>query len=177
METIQCIKTRRSIRSFTKKEVPDELLEKCIDAAQHAPFCGKRLSGVPTDYTPWEFIVVKDCAAKQKLASVRDETNKFFTEAPALIVVCVDKKYSDTRWVEDGSTAAQNLLLAAHALGLGGVWLCAYSNITPAIEKVTREVLNLPANIQPVVMVALGYSNEKPKPKKLRTNAVHYEKW
>ena len=86
MQTLECIKTRRSIRKYMDKEVPGEIIEQLIDAARHAPHGGKPVK----DCQPWEFIIIKDREIKQKLA-FDYEDRQFITKAPIIITVCADK--------------------------------------------------------------------------------------
>ncbi|MBW2647977.1 MAG: nitroreductase family protein [Deltaproteobacteria bacterium] len=118
METIDCIKTRRSRRLFTDKEVYDEIITTLIDCAVNAPSS--------MDCQPWHFIIVKNKESKLKLARLKEEGNQqHILTAPISIVVCVDINKSPGRWIEDGVTATENILLGAHDIGLGSVYVTA----------------------------------------------------
>jgi nitroreductase len=175
MELFEAIKGRCSVRKWQHREVPDEAIERLIDAARHAPSS--------KDSQPWEFVVVRDSAVKQRFALTREESNRAEATAPVLIVICADTKRSESRWIEDCSVAAQNLLLAAHAMGLGAVWLTGYKHpIEPGKSETERTIvreLALPAHIRPACVIALGYPDEAPEPKRLRNirEMVHRERW
>ena len=111
MELLEAIRTRRSIRRFKKEPVPPELIEKMLEAARWAP------SSVNSQ--PWEFIVVTEAALRRKIADLA-EYGKHIAQAPACIAVfCQDTKY----YLEDGSAATQNILVAAAALGVQSCWV------------------------------------------------------
>ena len=180
METIECIKTRRSRRKFLKKEIPDEIIRELIDCARHAPFGG------PPKKEPqlWEFIIVKDKAIKEKLA-LHYEDRQFVKEAPVVIAVCADKtrdpKYKD--WDVTCGLAIENFLLAAHDLGLGACFVTAFTHHEGHKEdrKVLIEILNLPEHIELIALIALGYPDpsEKIEEKELREidEMIHFDKW
>ncbi len=174
METTNCIKTRRSRRKFLDKEVSDEIINKLIDSARHAPSS--------RDSQPWEFVIVKNGEVKQKLAKLKGKENEeCILGAKATIVVCVDKKKSEIRWVEDGVCVTMNILLEAHNLGLGAVYVTGYSSTEPEITTKIQKVLKLPENIMPVVLIPLGYpdSSEEIEEKELRqiNEITHFNQW
>jgi len=180
MELFDAIHGRRSIRKFKAQDVPDALIEKLIDAARWAPFSNYLYPpGIVHNHQPWEFVVVRDSKTKKAFAEPRDEENKFVADVPVVIVVCVDKSYSMTRWIEDGFMAIENMLLAVHALGLGAVIMPTFSVRNKIIEDSTRAALNLPENMQPVALVCIGYPDEVPEPKKPREikEMIHMERW
>ncbi len=163
METIACIKARRSRRKFLDKEISDELLEKIIDAGRYAPSS--------MNSQPWEFILVKDSEIKKKLAELKGKDNEeCLLGAKIIIVICVDTEKSATRWVEDGVCAAMNILLTIHELGLGAVYVTGYNNKEPKMKDGLKKALNLPEKIIPVVLIPLGYPdpNEKIEERELR---------
>ena len=174
METIACIKKRRSRRKYLKKEVSDEIIEKIIDAGRHAPSS--------MDSQPWEFIVIRDDSVKKGLGRLKGEENeKCLLGAKVVIVVCADKEKSSSRWVEDGVCAAMNIFLAVHDLGLGAVYITGYSSTEPEITAGIRKVLGLPENIIPVVLIPIGYPDpsERIEEKKLReiSELIHSDNW
>jgi len=172
MEAIECIKSRRSIRKFEKKEIPKEVIEKILDCARHAP--SSRNS------QPWEFILVRSEEKKKKLAELKGKENEeAMLTAPLLIIVCSDRRKSKARWIEDAVCAAQNILLAAHSLGLGSVYITGYSTRDPNVEVEIRKILRLPEHVIPVCIIPIGYPAEKPEPKELRelNEIVHEEEW
>lgn len=166
------IMTRTSIRAYTDKPVEDEKIEKVLRAGMSAPTAGNK--------QPWNFVIVTD---KNILRAVplKLEYAKPVAAAPLAIVVCGDlNKTFDGEgqeyWVQDLSAASQNILLASHSLGLGAVWCGVY----PISERVNyiKDLLNLPDNIIPLNIIAIGYPNQNPRPKnKWNNNLIHYNKW
>ena len=111
MDAIEALKTRRCVRSFKPDPLQKETLEDIID-------CG-RLAATARNEQPWEFVVVTDPAMRKQIADATD-FGKFIANAPACIaVLCEDGKY----YLEDGSAATQNILVAARAHGLGACWV------------------------------------------------------
>ena len=170
METLKAILTRRSIREYTQQAVPGELVQELLAAAMQAPSAGNQ--------QPWHFILVNAREQLQALADVLP-FGKSLQTAPLGIAVCADVKsarYPDY-WAQDCSAATQNLLLAAHALGLGAVWLGVY----PLEERVAgvKRMLGLPEQIVPLCLVALGYPMVKSEPPDRRFNEarVHHNHW
>lgn len=174
METLECIKTRRSRRLFLDKEVPEELINKLIEAAIHAPSS--------QDCQPWHFVIVKNKELKKKLSDLKDEDNKtHILTAPLLIVVCVDTSKSPSRFIEDGICATENILLAAHDLGLGAVYVSGSKASKPEVAEKIRKILNIPKNMDPVTILPLGYPDPKEildKKELLNPKTrTHYDKW
>ena len=108
MDVLTAIKERRSIRRYEPKPVSRDQLEQVLEAGRWAPSASNR--------QPWKFIVVTDETVKKRLAQVATY-GSFLAQAPAAIAVVIDPQGS-THPVEDGAAATQNMLLAAHALGL-----------------------------------------------------------
>jgi nitroreductase len=157
MNVFQCIFKRRSIRRFKKEEVNDKLIGLMLYAATHAPSAGNTQE--------WEFIVVRDEKQKNKLAVAALHQN-FIAEAPIVIVVCADlekiglkygKRGEFLYFAQDTATAVQNILLSAHALGLGSCWVGAFD------EEHVKEILKLPENLRPVAILPVGYPAEEPE--------------
>ena len=164
MDAIECIKTRRSIRKFKPEPVPRKLVMEVIDCGRRAP--SSRNS------QPWQFIVITSDKQKEELAAIRRKTSvpcDWMADAPALVAVCVDlEQCSPTRWIETGSVAAENILLAAHAKGLGACWIAMRYDFKPQLNARIQSILGVGANVMPVAVLALGYPDEEPKPKQLR---------
>jgi len=171
LDLFEVIRERRSIRTYTKEEVSGENIEKLIDAARLAPSAG--------NIQPWEFVIVKDAETKRKL-SVAALDQRFIEEAPAVIVICANEERSSWRYgqrgrtlycLQDTAAAAQNILLAAHALGLGTCWIGAFH------EEGVRRALNTPTGVRPVAIIPVGHPAEKPEapPKRSIREIVHYE--
>ncbi len=160
MNTFKAIQKRRSIRSYTGEPIPHEDLEKIVDAGRLAP------SG--NNKQPWHFIVVTNKAAIQQLSIAAE----WSANAGAMIVVVMDttSKY----WVEDGSAAVENMLLAATALGYGSCWL--EGNAIPH-EESFKELLNIPKPLKLLTLIPIGVPVEWPqgKQKKSLEEVLHWE--
>ena len=168
---IENIMTRTSIRQYKEQPIEQEKIDIMLKAAMAAP--------TAMNLQPWHFIVITDKATIALLAG-RQPTN-----APLLIAVCGDTDKATTPdgkgklpdfWVEDASAATENLLLAAHAPGLGAVWTAAY----PAMDRTAEvaNVLNCPQNIVPLAIVRIGYPDESPEPKnKFKEENISYNKF
>jgi len=153
-DIIEFLLTRRSIRQFKPDPVPDDLVLKIVDIARFAPSAGNR--------QPWTFVVVKDRELKDKLASIHSGSSPLL-RAPMGIVVACDKNLSPVSYQVDCANATMYVMFAAHALGLGTVWLQTLRNVED-IQK----LLDLPENYVPIAIVALGYPAEKPQPRPRR---------
>ena len=168
---IENIMTRTSIRQYKDQPVEQEKINIMLKAAMAAP--------TAVNLQPWHFIVITDKPTID-LLSGRQPTN-----APLLIAVCGDTDKTTTPdgkmklpdfWVQDVSAATENLLLAAHALGLGAVWTGVY----PVMERTAEvaNVLNCPKNIIPLAVVRIGYPDESPEPKnKFKEENISYQKF
>lgn len=142
---------RVSVRRYSDKPVSSEQVSAILHAAMSAP------TGV--NKQPWEFIVVDDSAILGQLADALPYA-KMAAQASVAIVVCGNKDrflegVDDVLWEQDLSAASENILLAAHALSLGGVWTCIY----PHEERMApvKSILNLPDNIVPFNLIPIGH--------------------
>ena len=162
---------RRSIRVYSPGEVSEAAVTKLLEAAMAAP------SAMTKD--PWRFVLVRDPQTLAKLATLHPGA-AMLSAAALAIVVCGDLEVAFERQIgyllQDCSAAIENLLLAAHAQGLGACWVGVYPG-EPLIQRV-RECLSLPVSIIPVAVVSLGQPGEQP-PSRTRFNAdyVRREKW
>jgi nitroreductase len=147
MDVLEAIKTRRSIRKYKKAPVPEEELEKILDAGRWAPSA--------SNLQPWKFIVLSDFQVRERVARLLTFGN-FLAEAPLGIAVVVDPMVSNHP-VEDGSIAAYSMLLAAHAVGLGGCWLNPSHN-----EEELKEIFGIPKEVRLISVISLGYPDEAP---------------
>lgn len=171
MEAIEGIMTRRSVRKYKDKAVTAEIIDKILAAAMQAPSA--------MNEQPWEFIVIKDKEILNKIPSVSLWTG-MAKKAALVIIVCINRKKENIVakgfGALDCSAAAQNILLSAHALGLGGVWCAAYPE--EKIMSKTRELLSIPSHVDPLCIIPIGYPDEKPKPeKRFKKERVHENKW
>jgi nitroreductase len=161
---LDLIKKRRSIRKFTDAPVSDADIQALLEAAMAAPSA--------SDLRPWEFVVVRRPELRRRLADMK-QWSYMCADAPAVFVVCGDEQ-SSAHWVEDASAATENLLLAAAALDLGGVWVAVYPD--QAREEYAREVLSIPAELRVLCMVPVGHPAEsKPSHTKYDPAKVHYD--
>ncbi len=159
--------TRRSIREYTDEPVTDEQVEAMLKAAMAAPSA--------QDLRPWHFIVVRKRKLLDKLAEVHKYAH-MLQKAPLAVVVCGDEEVSEQHWVEDTCAATQNLLLAATAVGLGGVWISVYPS--KKRQKYVRDLLDIPDHVGVLCLVAIGHPAEEKKPHThYDPKRVHQEKW
>lgn len=168
-DALTVIHARKSVRLYTEQAVTEEQIETLLRAAMAAP------SGV--DRRPWVFVVITDAEVKNTLAEKLPYA-KMLAKAPVGIVVCgdIDKDTHDL-WQLDCAMAAENLLLAAEAIGLGAVYTALY----PDEERiaVADEALGLPENIVPLALIPVGYpaaDAERPKDK-WNPELVHWQRW
>ncbi|MCC6352428.1 MAG: nitroreductase family protein [Verrucomicrobiae bacterium] len=151
MDILEAIRTRRSIRKFEDRAVPRETLERVLRAAMAAPSA--------KDEQPWRFIAVTDRATVRKVAAFHPGAEAA-KQATAGVLVCHDPALEQIEgyWVQDHAAATQNILLSAHALGLGACWIGGHPIV--AFEKGFRELFGLPESLVPVAFVAMGYPAE-----------------
>jgi len=163
MDSLAALKTRRCVRAYTGEPVPREVLSDLID-------CG-RLAATARNIQPWEFVVVMD---KRMLAAIAAATDfgKFIADAAACIVVlCRETKY----YLEDGCNASQNILVAAHAHGLGGCWIAGDKK--PYAETI-RRMIGAPDGMRLISLLAIGEPAEQPeKEKRPLADVLHWERY
>ncbi len=179
------LRSRRSIRRFKPDPVPDTVIERILTTATYAPSAH--------NLQPWRFVVIKNPDVKPRLAkaltdkmrldmqaegAAESEIEKRITnslrrieEAPVIIMLCrdttdvrVDTPEERIMNIQSTALAGLQLLLAAHAEGLGANWICWPLYAT----KETRQGLDLPETWEPQAMILVGYSNEQPKQKELK---------
>jgi len=150
METIEAIKTRRSIRGFTDENVDDETLTSILEAGRWAP------SGLNNQ--PWHFIIVRNPETKVELSklTVYGPTIKI---APVLMVIFLDKEhmYHYVKDVQSIGACIQNMLLCIHSIGLGAVWLGEILKNREIVNK----ILDAPASYELMAVVAIGHPASK----------------
>ena len=169
MDLLKAIKTRRSIRRYKPTKVSDGLINSLIDAARHAPSAHNT--------QPWEFVIVRNKRVKKQLAETH-AWSSFINDAPVCIVVLGNEKISSF-FVIDTACATENLLLAAHGLGLGACWVAVYDPDNPNSERHVRDALNVPPHLRVIAMIPIGYPDEKRTPRNLREldKMVHFNKY
>lgn len=150
-EAYMNILSRVSVRRYTDVPVTDEEITAILHAAMSAPSAVNR--------QPWEFFVVDDPELLKRLADALPYA-KMAAQAPLAIVVCGSRErflegVDDVLWEQDLSAASENILLAAHAIGLGGVWTCLY----PHEERIApvRAILNIPDRMIPFNLIPVGH--------------------
>ncbi len=164
---LNCISTRASVRQYTSAEVSDATVDTLLRAAMCAPTAVNR--------QPWAFVVVRDTALRATLAKALPNAGNKLTGASVAIVVCGDStrmlKQQPEFWVQDCSAATENLLLAAHACGLGAVWCGLYPDMERT--RTTRTILGLDERYVPLCIIPVGYPAAPVNPKnKYREDAI-----
>jgi len=166
---MNAIFNRRSIRKYTDKKVPDELIEQVLRAAMAAPSAGNE--------QPWHFIVIDDKDVLNEIPKFHPYS-QMLREASCAIVVCGDLNLEIYKgyWVQDCSAAMQNMLVMAQDLGLGAVWLGVY----PVEERVKalKELLDLPESVIPLSIMSIGYPAETKEPAdRFNPSRIHKNRW
>ena len=161
MDAFEAIRKRRSVRRYTGDSIPREDLEKVVDAG--------RLAASGSNHQPWDFIVVTDRGMIDQLKVA----SQWMDKAAAIIAVVMDP--SSRWWVEDGSAAVENMLIASTALGYGSCWLEGY---TLPREEEFKELLSIPKEKKLLTLVPIGVPIEWPtKEKKPLEEVIHWERY
>ena len=155
MSSIDFILTRRSIRHYDKKAIPEDVLNQILEAGRSAPSAANR--------QPIHFIIVNNEEAKKELS--KGMFNRFIKESPAVIVGCADASSLLTgKWaIVDAAIAMQNMVIASWTLGVGSCWLGDFN------EKKVKELLKIPDKWKVVALVTFGYPAEQPKQRKKKS--------
>ena len=161
MDALQAIRKRRSVRQYTGEAIPREDLETIVDAGRLAATGGNR--------QPWDFVVVTERATIDRLKSAAAWMDK----AAAIVAVVLDPA---TRWwVEDGSAAIENILIASTALGYGSCWLEGW---TLPHEDEFKALLHIPTERRLLTLIPIGVPVDWPtRDKKPLDEVLHWEKW
>lgn len=161
MEALEAIRRRRSVRKYTGDPISRGDLEKIVDAG--------RLAASGYNRQPWDFIVVTERDMISKLLVAAEWMDK----AAAVIAVVIDP--SAEFWLEDGSAAVENMLVACTALGYGSCWL---EGDTLPLEDRLKAVLGIPKEKRLLTLVPVGVPAEWPmKEKKPLDEVIHWEIW
>jgi nitroreductase len=184
MDVIEAVATRRSVRRFSDKPVDEGMLESLFDSVRMSPSWANMQC--------WRFIVVKDATLRARISELtyvesfmapkgyKANPSKIgVAEAPVLIIACADPQQSGELWgqqyyMADIGIAAQTLMLSAHSMGLGTVFVGVFE------EEQLRRLLDIPSNIRIVGLFPLGYPREITKqgpPRKPIVEIVYKEKW
>ena len=170
MDVLEAIHTRRSVRAFTAEPVPDAVLRQVLEAG--------RASASGGNVQPWGFVLVR---AQERLAGLRSLSPGIIGRPTAVVAICLDAERAGrlggpeaerSAWLDIG-VAAENLLLAAHGLGLGACPIGSFHR-----GGVAR-FLGLPQGVEPILLVALGYPLRPPSPARRRPpgEVCFLERW
>lgn len=151
-ELVQMMKSRRSVRQFENKPIPQEIIEDILDCARLAP--------TAINIQPWLFGAVTDSGLKRQIAALTDY-GKFIENCAVCFAVFTDS--STKYFLEDGCAATENILLACTAYGIGSCWVAGHKK---AYVDSVRKLLNVPEPYTLISLIAAGYSKQKPSLKK-----------
>ena len=168
-EKLDYILDRRSIRRFTDQKIDSKQIKAILTAAMYAPSA--------VNMQPWHFVVIDESSMMEMIMEIHPYARMLQTASHA-VVVCGDEQlqHDDGYWVVDCGAATQNLLLAAHTLGLGACWV----GLHPREERKSAfsRLLKLPSHVKPFSLVALGYPEEqKPRPDRFHSEKVKFNGW
>jgi nitroreductase len=168
MDAMEALLTRRSIRKYEDRTVPEGQVTDILKAAMSAPTAGNE---------PWDFIVVRDRSLLSQVGKFHPHA-LMLAGAPLGIVVCGDPHRGalEGRWVLDCAACVENMLVAANALGLGACWVGIY----PVEERMkgVRSLFGIPDEIMPLCIVSLGFPAErKSAPDRFRPERIHLGRW
>ncbi len=157
MDVFQTVKERRSIRSFLRKDIPEDVLSKLIEALRWAPSAGNLQSR--------KFFLIRDEKTRKQIA-VAALNQDFLSTAPVVVVGCSDSSINirygrrgiELYSIQDVAVSVMAMMLVALENGLGTCWVGAFQ------EAEVSKILNLPENLRPVVIVPVGYPERIPKP-------------
>lgn len=177
MSLVDLVLSRRSIRHYEERTIPQEVLNKILEAGRKAPTADNR--------QPWHFIVITDSEIKEKL--LQDEYTiraaSFIKEAPVTIVGCglireddYTRKWGTIYSILDTTLALQNMVIAAWAMGVGSCWIGVQA--TP-FEEIVRRLLKIPKDWKIIALISFGYPVKQPGPikKKSIEEIVSYNKF
>ena len=161
MDALEAIRKRRSVRTYTGDPIPREQLEVIVDAGRLAATGGNR--------QPWDFIVITE----REMIDTLKVASEWMDKAGAIIAVVMDP--TSRWWLEDGSAAIENILLASTALGYGSCWLEGY---TLRREEEFKAILGIPGEKRLLTLIPIGVPAEWPtKQKKPLEAVIHWERY
>ena len=169
MRELDFILNRRSIRRYTDKKIENEKIDMLLTAAMYAPSAVNK--------QPWHFIVINDPDTMIKITRIHPHA-AMLKGASHAILICGDEnlQHADGYWMVDCGAATENMLLAAHAMGLGGCWI----GIQPRKEREVAfsRLFSLPGHVKPFALVSLGYPAEvKSRPERFLHQRIHHNIW
>ncbi len=170
--TVEIIQSRASVRQFTTQKPSEEQIETLLRCAFSAPTAMNR--------QPWHFLVIDDPTLLKQIGE-QFPYSRVANNCQVCFIPCGDmtiamEGYAREFWIQDVSAATENLLLAAHSIGLGGVWTGLY----PDLDRVNqlKALLGLPEHITPLCIVPIGYPAENPEVKdKYKAERIHRNLW
>lgn len=146
MDVFEAVQKRHSTRAYESTSIPEEKLNKVLEAARLAPSAG--------NVQPWHFIIVKDRKKRETLAK-GGRYARFLAESPVVIVGCGDHKVSPNWYKVDVTIAMQNMVLTATGEGLGTCWIASFR------EDQVRTLLKIPDDLKVIALVAMGYARQR----------------
>jgi nitroreductase len=169
MTVFEAISRRYSVRDYRPDPVPEEALNRLLEAARLAPSAGNRQE--------WQFVVVREEAKRAALCAAANN-QAFIAQAPVVIVACAEAvshvmRCGHPSYVIDVAIALEHISLQATEEGLGTCWVGAFS------QEPVKEALGIPAEVQVVQLMSLGYPADQARPKSRKTmeEIVCYEAW
>jgi nitroreductase len=171
MEFYELIKERKSVRRYKPDPIPDDVLNRILEAGRNAPSA--------KNIQPWHFVVIKNPEIKEMVAEAC-RAQRFMAEAPVIICGCA---LEDIAWGRMGgymssfavdlAIAMEHMILAAANEGLGTCWIGAF------VEKDVKKILGIPDNVRVVALTPVGYPAEEPRDRgrKLLKDIVSYDKY
>jgi nitroreductase len=171
LDAITAIMTRRSIRDYSPHPVPEELIRILVEAGMSAPSAFNERTQ--------EFIVINDRKVLDAIFNLNPKALQL-KKASVAIMICgnqeKEKFKGEGYWQLDGSVAAENILVAAHAVGLGAVWTAIYPY--PDRIAAVKKLLNLPEQVIPLAIIPIGYpAEQKPKENRFDPSRLHTNRW
>lgn len=171
LDVLTALQTRRSVRAYTHEPVSDKDLDTVLAAAQLAPSAANE--------QPWDFVVIRDPKTLAKVGDINPYAS-YAAKAPVAILVCLNTEKEDIpgMGILDVAMSAENLLLAAHGIGLGGV----FTGIYPMTDRMAgfTKLLDMPENIIPVGLIVLGHPaipGLRTAEDRVKPENVHWENW
>ncbi|MEF8878983.1 MAG: nitroreductase family protein [Candidatus Thermoplasmatota archaeon] len=169
MDALEAVLNRRSIRKYSDRSIPKDKINTLLEAAMNAPSAKNEQT--------WCFVVLDEKQYLKKIAVSHPHAD-MLKQADKAILVCGDLKREKTEnyWMINCSAATENILIAAHGLGIGSCWIGIY----PRAERVNmiKEIVELPDHVVPFALVSLGYPDEKHRRvNRFDESRVHYNKW
>lgn len=169
-DIFDCMRESHTVRNFKQQEIADATLTRILEAGCWAPSAG--------NLQPWYFYVVKNQQVKDKIAEVCYEQQQI-QEAPVSVVIMADPSRSNDQYgergaqlycLQDTAAAAENMILAADALGISSCWVGAFD------ERQVQQAVEAPPRLRAVAIICLGYSDEQIKRSKERYRVAEVTK-